>query len=61
MGTHLGCQLMGRKAERVDHVRTMLHRMHSSSSNITGDTATAAVPTKATLDETNETKKGTNE
>jgi hypothetical protein len=52
---------MGRKAERVDHVRTMLHRMHSSSSNITGDTATAAVPTKATLDETNETKKGTNE
>jgi hypothetical protein len=31
----------------------MLHRMHSSNSNIAGDTAAAAAPTKATLDETN--------
>jgi len=51
VGTHLACQLMGRKA--VVHVRTMLHRMHSSNSNIAGDTAAATVPTKATLDKTN--------
>ncbi len=48
---HLGCQLMVGKAARF--MCAMLHSLHSSNSDIAGDTATVTVPTKVTQDKTN--------